>query len=201
MNEAALVLCGGFSRRMGRDKWSLPFGDETLLERTVRIVREVVPEVWVVAREGQGVRGQFQVARDPAEGFGPLAGLAAGLSAMKAERAFLTSCDVPFLRPALVRRLFDLSKGHAAAVPFVDGYHMTTAAVYSRDALPVARRLLAENRLRPFFLVEELKARIVTVEEIRDVDPELESFRNCNTPEEYRAALRDAGLVGEVDPW
>jgi molybdenum cofactor guanylyltransferase len=194
MGEAALVLCGGFSRRMGCDKWSLPFGDETLLDRTVRIVREVVPEVWVVAREGQGVRGQFQVACDPAEGFGPLAGLAAGLSAMKAERAFLTSCDVPFLKPALVRRLLDLSKGHAAAVPFVDGYHMTTAAVYSRAALPVARRLLAEGRLRPFFLVEELKARVVTVEEIRDTDPELLSFRNCNTLEEYRAALRDAGF-------
>ncbi|HEX5136544.1 MAG TPA: molybdenum cofactor guanylyltransferase [Planctomycetota bacterium] len=201
MKEAALVLCGGFSRRMKRDKWSLPFGDETLLERTVRIVREVVPEVWVVAREGQGVRGPFQVARDPAEGFGPLAGIAAGLEAMEAERAFVTSCDVPFLRPGPVRRLLDLSRGHLAAVPFVDGYHMTTAAVYAREALPVARRLLAEGRLRPFFLVEELKARIVTVEEIRDADPELESFRNCNTPEEYRAALRDAGLVGEVDPW
>lgn len=201
MGEAALVLCGGFSRRMGRDKWSLPFGDETLLERTVRIVGEVVPEVWVVAREGQGVRGQFQVARDPAEGHGPLAGLAAGLEAMAAERAFLTSCDVPFLRPALVRRMLDLSRGHLAAVPFLDGYHMPTAAVYARAALPVAQRLLAEDRLRASFLVEELKARIVTVDEIRDADPELESFRNCNTPEEYRAALRDAGLVGEVDPW
>jgi molybdopterin-guanine dinucleotide biosynthesis protein A len=194
MGEAALVLAGGFSRRMGRDKWSLPFGGETLLERTVRIVREVVPEVWVVAREGQGVRGRFQVARDPAEGKGPLAGIAAGLGAMQAERAFVTSCDVPFLAPALVRRLLDLSRGHAAAVPFVGGYHMTTAAVYSKEALPAARRLLAEGRLRPFFLVEELKARIVTAEELRDADPSLASFRNCNTPEEYRAALRDAGL-------
>ncbi|MFI5402286.1 MAG: molybdenum cofactor guanylyltransferase [Planctomycetota bacterium] len=201
MGEAALVLCGGFSRRMGRDKASLPFGSETLLERTVRIVGAVVPEVWVVAREGQGVRGQFQIARDPAEGDGPLAGLAAGLAAMQAERAFLTSCDVPFLRPALVRRLLDLSRGHAATVPFVGGHHMVTAAVYSKAALPAAKRLLAAKRLRPLFLVEELKARIVTEEELRDADPNLESFRNCNTPEEYRSALRDAGLVGEVDPW
>ncbi len=201
MGEAALVLCGGFSRRMGRDKWSLPFGDETLLERTVRIVGEVVPEVWVVAREGQGVRGHPRIARDPAEGQGPLAGLAAGLEATKAERAFLTSCDAPFLRPAVVRRLLDLSRGHAAAVPFVGGYHMTTAAVYAREALPVARRLLAEKRLRPLFLVEELKARIVTEKELHDVDPALESFRNCNTPDEYWKALHDAGVVGAVDPW
>jgi molybdopterin-guanine dinucleotide biosynthesis protein A len=201
MGEAALVLCGGFSRRMGRDKWSLPFGGETLLARTVRLVGEVVDEVWVVAREGQDLPAGFRVARDPAQGDGPLAGLAAGLAAMRAERAFLTSCDVPFLRPALVRRLFDLARGHAAAVPFVHGHHMTTAAVYGRGALPVARRLLGERRLRPLFLAEELKARSVTEAELSDVDPGLESFRNCNTPQEYWSALRDAGVVGEVDPW
>ena len=64
-----------------------------------------------------------------------------------------------------------------------------------------ARRLLAEKRLRPLFLVEELKARIVTEDELRDVDPTLESFRNCNTPEEYWKALHDAGVVGATDPW
>jgi molybdopterin-guanine dinucleotide biosynthesis protein A len=180
---------------MGRDKASLPFGSETLLERTVRVVGEVVKEVWVVAREGQGVRGQGNLARDGAEGLGPLAGLAAGLEAMAAERAFLTSCDAPFLKPALVRRLLDLSRGHAAAVPFVGGYHMTTAAVYAREALPAARRLLAANRLRPLFLVEEVGARIVTEAELADVDPDLASFRNCNTPEEYAAALAAAGLA------
>jgi len=83
----------------------------------------------------------------------------------------------------------------------VGGYHMTTAAVYARDVLPVARRLLTEKRLRPLFLVEEVKARIVTEDELRDVDPALESFRNCNTPEEYWAALHDAGVAGATDPW
>lgn len=180
---------------MGRDKWSLPFGPETLLARTVRVVGQVVDEVWVVAREGQEVPGNFRVARDPAEGLGPLAGLVAGLEATGAERAFLTSCDAPLLKPAFVRRMLDLSRGHAAAVPVVGGYHMTTAAVYSRDVLPVARRLLKELRLRPLFLVEEVRARTVREDELRDVDPDLVSFRNCNTPEEYRAALSDAGLA------
>lgn len=194
MSEAAIVLCGGRSRRMGRDKAALPFGSETLLARTVRTVRGVVDEVLVVARAGQDVPGGFEVVRDPAEGLGPLAGLAAGLAAMSAERAFLTSCDAPLLRPALVRRLLDLSRGHAAAVPLVGGYHMTTAAVYAREALPVARRLIAEGRLRPLFLVQEVGARIVAEPELRDVDPGLESFRNCNTPEDYAAALAAAGL-------
>ena len=137
MSDAAIVLCGGRSRRMGKDKHSLDFGGETLLDRTVRVLRSVVDEVVVVAREGTDVPATV---RDPAEGLGPLAGLAAGLEAMKAGRAFLAACDAPFLLPEYVRLLFDLAEGHDAAVPLVNGYHMTTAAVYGKGVLPVARR-------------------------------------------------------------
>jgi len=194
VGDAAIVLCGGRSRRMARDKASLPFGSETMLGRIVRVVSQVVDEVWVVAREGQPVPGDFQVVRDPEEGLGPLAGLRAGLEAMEAERAFLTSCDVPLLRAAYVERLLELSRGFPIAVPRVGDHMMVTSAVYSREVLPLARRLLEEHRLRPLFLVEGFDARVVTEQELRDVDPELESLRDCNTPEAYRDALRTAGL-------
>jgi len=181
---------------MGRDKALLPWGDRTMVEHVAGLVAQVVPEVVLVARDGQSFPfpAPYPIARDSAEGLGPLAGLVAGLSAVEAERAFLVSCDVPFLRPALVQRLLDLSEGKDAAVPEIDGFAMVTTAVYSKAALPVARELLAARRLRPLYLLEALDTRIVTADELRDVDPELGSFRNCNTPEEYAAALRDAGL-------
>ena len=65
MSESVIVLCGGRSKRMGRDKWSLPFGDENLLERTVRVVLGAVSEVVVVAREGQEIEGDYKIAREP----------------------------------------------------------------------------------------------------------------------------------------
>jgi molybdopterin-guanine dinucleotide biosynthesis protein A len=179
---------------MGRDKAFLPFGPETLLERVVRIASQVVDEVWVVAREGQEIPGDYRIARDPHEGLGPLAGLRAGLEAMSAERAFLTSCDVPLLKAAYVERMLALSRGFPIAVPRIDGHFMVTSAVYSREVLPVARRLLEERRLRPLYLVEAFDAKIVSGPEIRDVDPDLESLRDCNTPQAYRDALRAAGL-------
>jgi molybdopterin-guanine dinucleotide biosynthesis protein A len=191
MSAAVIVLAGGRSRRMGRDKASLPFGEETLLDRVVRTAREVVGQVVVVAREGQELPGDFPVvARDPAEGLGPLAGITAGLAATGAERAFVTACDTPFLTPAFIRFLLDASAGRDAAVPLVGGYHMTTAAAYGRGVLPVARELLEQRRLRPFFLLERVDARIVGEAEL----PDLESLRNCNTPEEYEQALADAGF-------
>jgi len=122
--EAAIVLCGGRSRRMARDKAGLPFGDETMLERVVRTLSQLVDEVWVVAREDQPVRGTFRIARDSAEGLGPLAGICAGLEAISGERAFVTACDMPLLRAGYVRRLFELSRGHPIAVPVVGSHTM-----------------------------------------------------------------------------
>ena len=52
MSRAAIVLCGGHSKRMGRDKASLPFGDESLLARVIGIVSKVTDEVWVVSAKG-----------------------------------------------------------------------------------------------------------------------------------------------------
>jgi molybdopterin-guanine dinucleotide biosynthesis protein A len=200
VSEAGIVLCGGRSRRMGRDKASLPFLGETLLARVVRAVRGAVGEVVLVAREGQDLgEAREPVARDPAEGLGPLAGIAAGLRAVRAERAFVTGCDAPFLTPAVVRRLLDLSRGFDAAVPLAGGFYMTTCAVYARACAEVAERLVARRRMRPLFLVEAVRTRIVAPEELSDVDPELLCFLTCNTPEEYEAALRRAGARVRVE--
>jgi molybdopterin-guanine dinucleotide biosynthesis protein A len=195
MGTAAIVLAGGFSRRMGREKASLPWGETTLLEHAISIVEPVVDEVVVVLREGQPLPAPLSVsiARDPAEGNGPLAGLIAGLEAIRSDRAFLVSCDAPFLRPALVARLLELAQGQAAVVPVVEGRWMVTTAVYARSTLPVARELMAAGRPRPRFLAEEVGALTVPAADLLDIDPELASFVGCNTPEEYEAARRRAG--------
>jgi len=193
MGTAAIVLAGGFSRRMGREKASLPWGDTTLLEHAISIVEPVVDEVVVVLREGQPLPAPLSVsiARDPAEGNGPLAGLIAGLEAIRSERAFLVGCDAPFLRPALVSWLLEFDD--PAVVPVVEERWMVTTAVYARATLEKARELLAAGRPRPRFLAEEVGARLIGEGELRKVDPDLASFGSCNTPEEYEAARRRAG--------
>ena len=81
-----VILCGGQSKRMGRPKAWLPFGDETMLQRVVRILREVVEPVVVVAAPNQDVPALpagVEIVHDEVEGKGPLAGLAAGLAALE----------------------------------------------------------------------------------------------------------------------
>jgi len=184
---------------MGRDKASLPFGDEALLLRVLRVLREVAPEVLLVAREGQLLPAGLQAVRDPAEGLGPLAGIAAGLAAVTGERAFVAACDMPLLRPALARRLIELSQGVDACVPVVDGFPVPTCAVYSRAVADRARELVAARELRPRALLASVKTRFVPADELREVDPALESFLDCDTEQAYRAALRAAGLEPSAD--
>jgi molybdenum cofactor guanylyltransferase len=194
-----IVLCGGLSKRMGRPKAWLPFGAEVLLQRVVRILGEVVETTIVVAAPEQdlpALPADVRVVRDEERGRGPLQGLAAGLAAFcgHADAAYLSGCDVPFLQTNLVRRLRDLLGSHAICVPRVGGYHHPLAAVYRLEVAQAVKRLLAVKRLRPVFLFEEVPTRIVTAEELADVDPTLESFRNLNTPEDYETALRDASF-------
>ena len=190
------MLCGGLSKRMGRDKASLPFGDETLLARVVRIVRGVVDEVVVVAAQDQTLPtlpDDVIVARDEVLAKGPLGGLAPGLGASTADAVFATGCDVPFLVPAFVELLFERLGDAEIAVAETEGFVHPLAAVYRTRVLANVRRLLASERLRPVFLYDEVLTTRVDEETLRVVDPELASLENLNTPEAYEAALARCG--------
>ena len=165
----------------------------------MRIVGEATTPVIVVAAPDQELPtlpDSVLVARDEMGGRGPLQGIAAGLGAIqgRAEAAYLSSCDVPFLRPAWIRRMIDLLGSHRLCVPKVGEHHHPLAAVYRADVLPAVDQLLARDRMRPVFLFEEVDTRVVTADELADIDPDCASLRNLNTPDDYSAALRDAGL-------
>jgi molybdopterin-guanine dinucleotide biosynthesis protein A len=196
MKVGGVVLCGGRSSRMGRPKAWLPFGDELLLPRVVRLLGEAVDPVMVVAAPSQDVPplpDSIDVVRDEAEGRGPMQGLAAGLKALhgQAEAAYVSSCDAPFLRPALVRRLVQFMRDAVVCVPRIGGRLHPLAAVYRLEAADAAARLLAANRLMLHSLFAVVPTRVVETAELEDVDPMFQTLRNLNTPEEYEAALRD----------
>ena len=196
MNVGGIVLCGGQSRRMGRPKAWLPFAGGFMLPHVVRRLSTVVHPVVVVAAPGQDVPplpAKVLVVRDEEKGRGPLQGLAAGLTALRgrADAAYLSSCDVPFLRAAFVRRLIELLGDHLICVPHVARFHHPLAAVYRLEVADAVKRLLAEDRLRPVFLFEAVPTRVVDAAELAEVDPTFESLRNLNTPEEYETALQD----------
>ena len=197
MTTGGIVLCGGRSTRMGSPKALLPFGDETMLQRVVRLLGSVVSPLVVVAAPDQSLPelpAAVSVTRDEREGRGPLEGLRAGLKGLPAtvDAAYVTSCDVPLLVPAFALRMIDLMGDADIAVMEIDGFPHPLSAVYRRSTLPHVEKLLAEDRLRPVFLFDAVKTRRVRPEEMISVDPQLLTLRNLNTREDYEQALEAA---------
>lgn len=187
---------------MGRDKATLPFGPELMLQRVVRLISEVVDPtaIVVVAAPEQtlpDLPSTMILVTDEHPQRGPLEGLAAGLRAMPdfVEAIYATSCDVPLLLPDFVRKMFDLLGDHDIAVPYDGQYHHPLASVYRPRVLSAVQSLLANDRLRPVFLFEDVNTLRVPVENLRDVDPTLSTLLNLNHPEDYQAALVSAGLA------
>jgi molybdopterin-guanine dinucleotide biosynthesis protein A len=205
MRLGSIVLCGGKSTRMGADKASLPFGDETMLARVVRLLSVMSRPIVVVTAAGQARQAlpvPCRFATDERPDRGPLEGLAAGLRAIgnDADAVYATSCDVPLLVPAVVTALaerlgdHDIDK-HDIAVPWDGKYHHPLSAVYRIGVLPKIDELLAADRLRPVDLFNLVPTNRVSTEELRTVDPELETLRNLNRPEDYLAALAATGFA------
>ena len=202
MRPGAVLLCGGLSTRMGRDKSQLLFGEETLLQRVLRRVAAGLqkvcddPRIVVVAAADQ-VLGPLpagvQTVVDSAPCEGPLRGLEAGLSALSGtvDCVFLTACDAPFLEPAVIELLLRRLQGRRGLMVSErsTGRLHPLCAVYVPRLLADVRQLLASGERRMRALAELTDVAQLEIDELRAVDADLSSLQNLNEPQDYLAAL------------
>lgn len=197
---AAIVLCGGNSRRMGRPKYRLSIGEETLLQRICRIVTRVASPVVIVGAADQDLsdapRNCF-VVRDSVAGHGPLQALADGLAALRTETTgfrvneqcgvFVCSCDLPLLTTAVIEFLRDQLRVGDDAVVIRDAAnsHPLCAVYRFGPTLAATRRLLSDGVRRAKALPETMATRWIMPDALRDADPQLRSVVNCNTREDW----------------
>lgn len=189
---------------MGLPKALLPFGELTMLECVAGRLAEVARPIVVVAAPDQplpDLPAAMTVVHDERPGRGPLEGLRMGLSALsgRAAGAYVTSCDAPLLAPGFVRRLAELIGKHDAAVPEIDGQLQPLAALYRTSLLPLVEELADADRFGPIELCRRANIRPVTADELRPVDPQLDSLRSANEPAEYLKLLERAGIVPSPD--
>jgi molybdenum cofactor guanylyltransferase len=188
---------------MGRAKAALEWHGSTLLQRTTALLaRTVRGPVLVVAAPGQelpDLPAGVEVVADPVEGLGPMRGLATGLAALdgRAATAFVCSTDLPFLHPALVRRVLrEFADPEVdVAMPVTGGHRQPLAAGYRTALAPLVEELLRAGDLRPGMLFRHCRVfpldddALLSDPDLARHDPELDSLVNVNKPAEYAAAL------------
>ncbi|MSQ11988.1 MAG: molybdenum cofactor guanylyltransferase [Dehalococcoidia bacterium] len=193
-----IILAGGASSRLGADKAQIVLGGQTLLERVVGALEQVAGEILIVAspdtsRPQPGSRVPLRVVTDPQEAGprrGPLAGLVAGLRECRTPYAWVLGCDSPFLSPRLLSCLMELAPGHDVVAPRSDRHLHVLHAVYSRNCLPAAERVLAGRHPSLQALLPLVRCCYVEGAELARWDPDGRSLLNINTRDDLAEARR-----------
>jgi molybdopterin-guanine dinucleotide biosynthesis protein A len=202
-NIAAIILCGGNSVRMGFDKSMLPLGDgQTFLDNIVFTLKGHVNTIVAVCNQDRPAPSDPEIicVCDRQPNLGPMEGIASGLSALPnhIQAAFVTSCDVPLIRPEVIGQLATALNDFDGVTP-IDGervYGLT--AIYRKSVLPTLDQLIFEKMLKVADLAQHLHIRQVSIDLIRAVDPLLESLTNVNSLQDYQKLAKQLGF--ELDP-
>lgn len=180
---STIILAGGQSRRMGRDKALIDFQGRPIIAHVVDTLRALSDDVLIVSNRVD-VYGSFgaRVVADYDPPCGPLGGIAAGLQAMRYELAVVTACDMPFLSVPLLGWLIDQAPDYDAVVPRTGVEFEPLHAVYRRTCYhPIMRRIeQGDRRVISFFA--DVQLRVIEEATWRAIDPAGRSLVNLNTP-------------------
>lgn len=194
----AVILAGGKSTRLGQNKMELAFQKSTFLEGVCHRVAQVCSPIVIVGKidpAKHDLPANVILTNDEEIDKGPLEGMRVGLKTLaehaggSVEFAFVTSCDVPLLKPELIRFLYSQLNESGAVVP-VDGdriYGMT--AIYRSSFFSIAAERIANKKLRVSELAKACSANMIELEKLKVIDPELDSLTNINSMDDYRKLL------------
>jgi molybdopterin-guanine dinucleotide biosynthesis protein A len=207
---SGIILAGGQSRRMGRDKAFIELGGKPIIQRALDAVRAVCTETIIVANDTETyARWGARVVSDVFPGKGALGGVFSGLQAAREVYALAVACDMPFLNVELLRYLVSLAPAFDVVIPRADdpsaqsvrgdgrstkriGLH-PLHAVYSKNCLAAMETRLKAGDLR--LIGFPATVRVVEAEEIDRFDGGHWSFFNVNTAEDLIVAQSNSHVV------
>jgi molybdopterin-guanine dinucleotide biosynthesis protein A len=185
-----VVLAGGRSERFGRDKLAEPYRGRPLLQHPIEQLLDVCDRVIVVQSPAADAStltsdDRIVVARDAGGDRGPLAGLAAGLERVDTEWALVAGGDMPELVPAVLEELLRACRetsAVAAALADAGDTRPLPCALKANEALAVAERLLANDRLRLRDLLAEVRTVVIDEPSWTALDPERRTLFDVDEP-------------------
>ena len=183
-NCTAVILAGGESRRMGRDKAEVMFQGETLLDRAIANLEPLFANIVVSVRHPLSIKLPQVVDA----GGGPMAGLVTALEDVRTDWIFAIGVDMPFIVPAVLKYMAAEREGRDAVLAEVEGYLQPMPAFYARSScLPAMQSRIAQGCRSLMRLMPLLNSAVLTEKDLRLLDPDLRSFVDFDTPEDMAA--------------
>jgi molybdopterin-guanine dinucleotide biosynthesis protein A len=186
-----ILLAGGKSRRMGKDKRFIFLGQRTLFERSRAVLCELFEQVCVViAQDSPSLHTDVPVVRDLIPDCGSLGGLYTGLRLAKTQHIFLAASDMPFLNPEVIRYMVGLKDRMDIVISRWATRLQTTHAVYGQNCLPVIEEMMNLHNKKIHSMMDHptLHVRVIAEREIRQIEGGGRSMFNINTPSDLEQA-------------
>ncbi len=189
-----LLLAGGQSRRMGRDKRFLELEGSTLFARALSVLDDLFPEVLVSVADAlpEGTEVAHRVVSDMIPNCAALGGLYTGLSLATHPRVFVAACDMPLLTAPVIRAMVERDPEADVVMARLPQGLQPMHAVYSKRCLPHLEAMAREGNLKMQELAqrEGLVTRIMAEDELSAVESGGLSFLNINTPADLEFARK-----------
>ncbi len=189
----AIILAGGKSSRMGRDKSLLKLGDKTLIEHVINALKPYVKTVLIVTNEIEKYcfLENVRFINDIEKNQGPFIGLISGITAVDTSWSFVTSCDMPLINGGIIDLLWNNSSGYIVTPLSKEGFE-PMASLFSKDILPYALDYILENKksINNFISFMEKLNLVKTVNKdliIKNFGNEV--FFNINDETDYKSLL------------
>lgn len=199
-----VILAGGRSSRLGRDKPMVQVGGQLMLARVAHTLRDLCRELILVVRPGQsdhvpdtGIALRMHVVADRYRDAGPMAGIEAGLAACVTDFAFVTGADYPFLSSKLIRAMAAHAAEHRVAViPRFEDRFQSLTAIYPRHWQARLRTAIEANQTSMLrFIADAVDSgdppvKVFEESEARIHDRRLNTFLDIDTPSQLAEAQR-----------
>ena len=186
----AVILAGGNSKRMGRDKLELDFGGRTMLQSVVDRFGAEFGEVCISVADPEKYAGiATRRITDILPGAGPLSGLHAALSQTRADGVFLVAADLPYAEPRAAKRIIELRGDcEACLIMLPDGKLEPLFGYYGNSLLGRCEEAILSGEFRMTEIIRNSAVRYVDISELGDLwDDKL--ILNINTPNDYQKLL------------
>lgn len=191
LKATGILLAGGKSSRMNKNKAFLELEGRPLVERSLAVLQTVFTEVLISSNKPElFVRYEVPVIQDEILERGPLEGLYQGLKSATNEWVFFVACDMPFLRGEVIRFLSTLISKHDVVVPRLQSGLHPLHAFYHRRCLSAIKNNLEASRLKIIDFYPTCSVRYVEETELQAFSGLSKVFSNVNTPEDWLAILK-----------
>lgn len=182
----AVVLAGGESRRMGRDKSLLPWRGKTLIEGVLEQLKGNVGDMVVSTNRREAYSFlNMKIAEDDEKGLGPISGILSGVRASSQEINAVVAGDIPFINLPLLRKMKEKAyEGFKAVIPLCQGYYEPLFGIYTKGILSTLEQALNGGTRK---ILDALPEGDVYWYQVEDMS----WLRNINTEEEYRALTEE----------